>query len=68
MRSSFPSPQKETSRKSNCRKTMIQQLGDNIFQYSFHVRNNKTRYYGLIKHTFQALARYAWINVHRPPI
>lgn len=36
-----------------------------IFQYCFHTRNNKTRYRGLIKHTLQALARCAWINVRR---
>lgn len=36
-----------------------------IFQYSFHTRNNKTRYRTLIKHTLQAIARCAWINVRR---
>lgn len=36
-----------------------------IFQYCFHTRNNKTRYRGLIKHTLQALARCAWINMRR---
>ena len=36
-----------------------------IFQYCFHTRNNKTRYRGGIKHKMQALARCAWINVHR---
>ena len=34
-----------------------------IFQYRFHLRNNKTKYRGLIKHKMQALARCAWINV-----
>ena len=36
-----------------------------IFQYSFHTRNNKTRYRGLIKHTLQTIARCAWINMRR---
>lgn len=36
-----------------------------IFQYCFHTRNNKTRYRGIIKHTLQALARCAWINMRR---
>ena len=36
-----------------------------IFQYCFHTRNNKTRYRGLIKHTLQAIARCAWINMRR---
>ena len=36
-----------------------------IFQYCFHTRNNKTRYRGLFKHTMQALARCAWINMRR---
>ena len=36
-----------------------------ILQYCFHTRNNKTKYRGLIKHKMQALARCAWINVHR---
>ena len=36
-----------------------------IFQYSFHTRNNKTRYRGLIKHTLQVIARCAWINMRR---
>lgn len=36
-----------------------------IFQYSFHTRNNKTKYRTLIKHTLQAIARCAWINVRR---
>ena len=36
-----------------------------IIQYSFHTRNNKTRYRGLIKHTLQTIARCAWINMRR---
>ena len=36
-----------------------------ICQYCFHTRNNKTRYRGLIKHTLQAIARCAWINMRR---
>lgn len=36
-----------------------------IFQYSFHTRNNKTRYRSLIKHALQAIARCAWINMRR---
>lgn len=36
-----------------------------MFQYSFHTRNNKTRYRGLLKHRFQALRRCAWMNMRR---
>ena len=36
-----------------------------IFQYCFHTRNNKTRYRTKIKHTLQAIARCAWINMRR---
>jgi hypothetical protein len=36
-----------------------------IFQYSFHTRNNKTRYRGLIKHKLFAFARCLWINLVR---
>lgn len=36
-----------------------------MFQYSFHTRNNKTRYRTLIKHSLQAIARYARINMRR---
>ena len=36
-----------------------------MFQYSFHTRNNKTRYRTLIKHSLQAIARCAWINMRR---
>ena len=36
-----------------------------VLQYCFHTRNNKTRYRTKIKHTLQAIARCAWINVRR---
>ena len=36
-----------------------------MFQYSFHTRNNKTRYRGLRKHRLQAIRRCAWINMRR---
>jgi hypothetical protein len=36
-----------------------------IFQYSFHARNNKTRYRGLIKHKMLAFARCLWMNLVR---
>lgn len=36
-----------------------------MFQYIFHTRNNKTRYRTKIKHTLQAIARCAWINMRR---
>lgn len=36
-----------------------------MFQYSFHTRNNKTRYRGLFKQTLQAIARSAWMNMRR---
>ena len=36
-----------------------------MFQYSFHTRNNKTRYRTLIKHSLQAIARCAWMNMRR---
>lgn len=36
-----------------------------MFQYSFHTRNNKTRYRGLLKHRLQALRRCAWMNLRR---
>lgn len=36
-----------------------------MFQYCFHTRNNKTRYRTKIKHTLQAIARCAWINMRR---
>jgi hypothetical protein len=36
-----------------------------IFQLSYHTRNNKTRYRGLIKHKMWALLRCIWINLRR---
>lgn len=36
-----------------------------MFQYSFHTRNNKTRYRGLAKHRMQAIARCMWMNFRR---
>jgi len=36
-----------------------------IFQLSYHTRNNKTRYRGLIKHKMWALLRCIWINLKR---
>lgn len=36
-----------------------------MFQYSFHTRNNKTRYRTLFKHCLQAIARCAWMNMYR---
>lgn len=39
-----------------------------MFQYSFHTRNGKTRYRGLLKHRMQAYARAAWMNLRRVAI
>lgn len=36
-----------------------------MFQYSFHTRNGKTRYRGLLKHCMQAYARCMWMNLRR---
>lgn len=36
-----------------------------MFQYSFHSRNNKTRYRGRYKHRLHALRRCAWMNMRR---
>ena len=36
-----------------------------IFQYCFHLRNNKTRYRGLLKHKLFSYARCMWINCRR---
>ena len=36
-----------------------------MFQYSFHTRNNKTRYRGLAKHRMHAYARSMWMNFRR---
>ncbi|MBW6501905.1 MAG: hypothetical protein K0B05_10975, partial [Bacteroidales bacterium] len=35
------------------------------FQLSYHTRNNKTRYRGLIQHKMWALLRCIWINLRR---
>ena len=50
-------PFEERKKRNNVEATM--------FQYSFHTRNNKTRYRTKIKHTLQAIARCAWINMRR---
>lgn len=50
-------PEEERRKRNNVEAT--------IFQYCYHTRNNKTRYRTLIKHTLQALARCAWINMRR---
>lgn len=36
-----------------------------MFQYSFHTRNGKTRYRGLLKHRLHAYARCTWMNLRR---
>lgn len=36
-----------------------------MFQYSFHTRNGKTRYRGLLKHRMHAYARSMWMNLRR---
>ena len=36
-----------------------------MFQYSFHTRNGKTRYRGLIKHRMHAYSRCMWMNLRR---
>lgn len=36
-----------------------------MFQYSFHTRNGKTRYRGLLKHRMHAYARCTWMNLRR---
>ncbi len=36
-----------------------------IFQYCFHLRNNKTRYRGLLKQKLFSYARCMWINSRR---
>ena len=50
-------PFEERKKRNNVEATM--------FQYCFHTRNNKTRYRTKIKHTLQAIARCAWINMRR---
>ncbi len=36
-----------------------------MFQYSFHTRNGKTRYNGLLKHRMHAYSRCMWMNLRR---
>ena len=36
-----------------------------MFQYSFHTRNGKTRYRGLLKHRMHAYSRCMWMNLRR---
>lgn len=36
-----------------------------MFQYSFHTRNGKTRYRGLLKHRIHAYCRCMWMNLRR---
>ena len=36
-----------------------------MFQYSFHTRNGKTRYRGLLKHRIHAYSRCMWVNLRR---
>ena len=36
-----------------------------MFQYSFHTRNGKTRYRGLLRHRLQAFHRCMWMNLRR---
>lgn len=36
-----------------------------IFQLSYHTRNNKTRYRGIIQHKIWAVLRCIWINLRR---
>ena len=36
-----------------------------MFQYSFHTRNGKTRYRGLLKHRMHAYNRCMWMNLRR---
>lgn len=36
-----------------------------MFQISYHTRNNKTRYRGLVKHVMWACSRCMWINFIR---
>lgn len=50
-------PPEEQRRRNNVEAAM--------FQYSFHTRNGKTRYRGLLKHRMQAYARCAWMNFRR---
>ena len=34
-----------------------------MFLYSFHTRNGKTRYLGLLKHRIHAFSRCMWMNL-----
>ena len=36
-----------------------------MFQISYHTRNNKTRYRGLVKHVMWACSRCMWMNFIR---
>lgn len=36
-----------------------------MFQYSFHTRNGKTRYRGLLRHRMHAYSRCMWMNLRR---
>ena len=50
-------PEEEQHKRNNVETAM--------FQYSFHTRNGKTRYRGLLKHRMQAYARAMWMNLRR---
>lgn len=50
-------PKEELDRRNNVEAAM--------FQVSYHTRNNKTRYRGLVKHVMWACSRCMWINFIR---
>ena len=50
-------PPKEQHKRNNIEAAM--------FQYSFHTRNGKTRYRGLLRHRLQAFHRCMWMNLRR---
>ena len=50
-------PKEERNKRNNVEATM--------FQCSFHTRNNKTRYRGLLKHRLHAYSRCMWMNLVR---
>lgn len=50
-------PQSERSRRNN--------VEASIFQFCYHMRNNKTRYRGLLQHQMFAYGRCMWINFVR---
>jgi IS5 family transposase len=50
-------PPEEQRRRNNVEAAM--------FQYSFHTRNGKTRYRGLLKHRIHAYSRCMWMNLRR---